>query len=581
MVVYDSSSQTINTWSEDKTMELSRHKTRPINILDLPTDILHNVFDHFRDPQTTVQGKVKFTHKRKYRGRRDDSTDRRQTIQSARLVCQLFNQLASPLLCPILQVQLDQASLDLANDISRSPLIAAGVRGIQVVVDYRPEELATDLSRFKDQRKKDLSRLYNRCSYYAETWFLGGYDENDDTICPLPLREYNEAMDYYHSMCSAWDGCVRPADENANEDGTANDADSLEHQRVLRQCHEEYRQKHDEQHQLITDGSFVNMLAASVSQMTHCSSLRFVDSIDNYLDLSSENPTLLLSKSNTEDLSQFMATPQNWRTIEKLEGGAKLVPAKILSELVIAIHKAETTLRQIHISCFPLLTNYSMICPDRQDQLNPAWADLHAACQHLEEFVFGGGSLNNQPLQYNHLSAEDQTFTDKYLGAMLSGQSLEVVRLNFYAFGISERRNGLNRSKASYRIGSVLGTTNWLRVKWAAISSVSLAQGELEQFCNKLGDRLEAIFLRSVQLESGIWAGSLDILCEKVLSRCLDMKCRVDLRGLTGGEFGKGKETNPLDMFSFRASDLEEPLIVTLSQKYVSGVEVAENPLRG
>jgi hypothetical protein len=260
-------------------MELSCHKVRPINVLDLPTDILHNIFDHFRDPQTTVQGKVKLTQNWKYRGRRDDSIDRRQTIQSARLVCQLFNQLASPLLCPILQVQLDQASLDLANDISRNPLIAAGVRGIQVVLDYRPEELATDLSRFKDQRKKDLSGLYNRCSYYAETWFLGGYDENDDTICPLPLREYNEAMDYYHSLCSAWDRCVRPAD------GNANDVDSLEHQQVLRQCHEEYRQKHEEQHQLITDGSFVSLLAASISQMAHCSSLHFVDSIDNYLDL--------------------------------------------------------------------------------------------------------------------------------------------------------------------------------------------------------------------------------------------------------------------------------------------------------
>ena len=106
--------------------------------------------------------------------------------------------------------------------------------------------------------------------------------------------------------------------------------------------------------------------------------------------------------------------------------------------------------------------------------------------------------MNNQPLRYNHLSAEDQTFTNKYLGAILSGQSLEVVRLNFYAFGISERRNDLHRAKASYRIGSVLDTTNWLRVKRAAISSVSLTQGELEQFCNKLGDRLEAIFLRSV-----------------------------------------------------------------------------------
>jgi hypothetical protein len=563
-------------------MELSRHKIRPINILDLPTDILHDIFDHFRDPQTTVQGKVKFTQKRKIHGRRDDGTDRRQTVQNARLVCQLFNQLASPLLCPILQVQLDQASLDLANDISRNLLIASGVRAIQVVLDYRPEELATDLSRFKDQRKKDLSVLYNKCGYYAETWFLGGYDENDDTICPLPLREYNRAMQYYHSMCSAWDGCVRPADENANEDGTANDADRLEHQRVLRQCHEEYRQKHEEQRQLITDGSFVNILAASISHMAHCSSLHFVDSIDSYLDLYSENPTLLLSKSHTEELSRFMATPQKWRTIEQLEGGAKLVPAKILSELVIAIHKAGATLRHIHIGCFPLLTNYSMLCPDRQDQLNPTWADLHAACQHLEEFVFGGLSMNNQPLRYNHLSAEDQAFTDKYLRAMLSGQSLEVVCLNFYAFGISDRRRGTHRAKASYRIGSILGTTNWLHVKRAAISSVSLNQDELEQFCNKLGDRLEAIRLRSVQLESGSWAGAMDILREKVSSRCLDMKCKVALGGLTGGEFGKGKkERNSLDsMFKFKASDFEEPMIVTLSQKYVSGVEVAENPLR-
>jgi hypothetical protein len=470
-------------------------------------------------PKQQSRVKSNLLKKRKFRGRRDDSTDRRQTIQSARLVCQLFNQLASPLLCPILQVQLDQASLDLANDISRNPFIAAGVRGIQVVLDYRPEELATDLERFKDQRKKDLSGLYNRCSYYAETWFLGGYDEEDDTICPLPLREYNEAVDYYHSMCSAWDGCVRPAYETANEDGNANDADSLEHQRVLRQCHKQYRQKHEEQHQLITDGSFVNLLAASISQMALCSSLHFVDSIDNYLDLYSENPTLLLSKSNTEGLSRFMATPQNWRTIEQLKGGAKLVPAKILSELVIAIHKAGTTLREIHIGCFPLLTNYSTICPDRQDQLNPAWADLNAACQHLEEFVFGGGSLNHQRLRYNHLSAEDQTFTDKYLGAMLSGQSLEVVRLNFYAFGISERRNDLHRIKASYRIGSALGTTNWLHVKWAGISSVSLTQGELEQFCNKLGGRLEAIFLHSVQLQSGSWAGALAYYAKR---SCLD-----------------------------------------------------------
>ena len=143
------------------------------------------------------------------------------------------------------------------------------------------------------------------------------------------------------------------------------------------------------------DGSFVNILASSMSQLEHCRSLHFVDGIDRYLDSYRKNPNLILT--NTEELSQFMITPQDWRTIEKLEGGAELIPAKILSELLIAIHHAGTTLQELHISCFPLLSNYSMISPDRQDRLNPAWADLCAACQQLERFTFGrGGSMNHQ-----------------------------------------------------------------------------------------------------------------------------------------------------------------------------------------
>ncbi len=43
---------------------------------------------------------------------------------------------------------------------------------------------------------------------------------------------------------------------------------------------------------------------------------------------------------------------------------------------------------------------------------------------------------------------------------------------------------------------------------------------------------------------------ALDILREKILSRCLDMKCRVNFRRLTGGEFGKVKKKQTSDWFS-------------------------------
>jgi hypothetical protein len=110
----------------------------------------------------------------------------------------------------ILQVRLDQASLDLVNDISRSPLIAAGVRSIQVVLDYRPRELAADLSRFKDHRKKVLNKIYRRCEYDDESLYLGdsldddeklslgGYDDVDTL-----REEYRKAMGHYRSICLA------------------------------------------------------------------------------------------------------------------------------------------------------------------------------------------------------------------------------------------------------------------------------------------------------------------------------------------------------------------------------------------
>ena len=155
-------------------IELLRNKTGQINVLDLPRGILFSIFDCFR--YLRVWGNSKWRYDRP----NDDSTLNCQTIQSARLVCRLFHQLASPLLCPILQVRIDQASLDLVNDISRSPLIAAGVRSIQVVLDYRPKELATDLSRFKDYRKEDLYQIWKSCDWRAESLYLGGYDDDND-----------------------------------------------------------------------------------------------------------------------------------------------------------------------------------------------------------------------------------------------------------------------------------------------------------------------------------------------------------------------------------------------------------------
>ncbi|OBT82927.1 hypothetical protein VE02_08714 [Pseudogymnoascus sp. 03VT05] len=446
--------------------EYPRDKTRPMHILHLPMDILLSIFDHVQNNKNI-----------KLHTRRDE--DDIKTIQSARLVCTLFNRLASPFLCLILTVQLDQASLDCADKISRTPLIAAGVRSIDVVLHYCPKELAEDLSRYKNQRENDLNSLSSSCDYRAETWYLGGYDPDDETVCEQPLGVYNKAMADYSAIISAWDEYI------GQPDVASTDEDTLRYQEILRQGHEEYMQKHKEQFRLIMDRSFVKTLASAISRMRHGTSLHFVDEIGgwDYLNRCSDDPTRI--STHLDELPRLMAIPLDWQTIEDLEGGAELLPAKILSELPIAIHKADATVLNILIRCFPTVKHYSMIRPGH-DPNNPSWPDLRSASQHLTEFFL---STNQPPIRDRHLRPEEHCPIDQYLCAILSGHDIEDVRLYFHGSNVND--GGL------YRIGP----------------------GKLENFFRKLdGSRMERVYLRNVELLDGNWAEALDLLRERVAS---------------------------------------------------------------
>ena len=520
--------------------EYPRDKTPPMHILHLPTDILLSIFDHLHNCEN-VQRHI-----------RDD--DKIKTIQSARVVCSLFNRLASPFLCPRLTVQLDQTSLERADMISRTPLIAAGVRTIYVVLHYCPKELAEDLSRYKLQREEDLNSLSSTCAY-------------DSVGCADDDRRFQKAIEDYSAITSAWDEYIRQPDV------ASTDEDTLRYQEILRQCHEEYRQKHEEQFRLIMDGSFVKTLASAISRMRHCTTLYFVDEVDfcYYLHRLADDPSRMSTHPN--ELPLLMTTPLDWETIEGLEGGAELLAAKILSELPIAIHKAGATIPNIQVRCFPTANNYPMIRPGH-DPNNPAWLDLRSASQHLTEFFL---YANEPRISDRHLRPEEHSPIDQYFCAILSGQDIEDVHLHFHKENVDDGR--------LYPIGTILATVNWPRLKEFSISGVSLDQGKLENFFRKLdGARMERVYLSDVELLDGSWAGALDLLRERVASRCLDGKCEVEFVRLIGGGFGKGILTKSRSYKHW--SIVEEPYkesdeekLIAQAQSYVLGVRL-QNPLR-
>jgi hypothetical protein len=516
-------------------------------------DILFSIFDHLHDGRYI-----------RYRG---DIVVK--TIQSARLVCSLFNRLASPLLCPVVTVQLDRASLDRADEISRTPFIAEGVRSIDVVLHYRPKELADDMRRYKKQRRKDLRTFIHGCDYFAETWSLGEYDEDDETICKHPLRVYNKAIEHLCAASSAWKDYFNQSDVAAIDEST------LRYREILRRGHEEYRRKHEEQYWLIMNGSFVGTLASAISRMRRCGSLDFVDEISEtiYLEPSSADPTLM--STNPEELPRLMAAPFNWRTIEKVKGGAELLPAQILSELPIAIHKAGATMSAINLRCFPTINNCSMI---NLPNCSPAWPELRVACQHLTKFEL---DRNCHAVRYLNLLPEKEDPINEYFCSVLSGQGIEDVDLNFYAFNLNYTGDA-DEADGMYDIGTILAAANWPRIQQLRISYVLIHRNGLESFCNRLdGGSMKQFDLNNVKLLGGSWAGVLDILREKLASRCLDGKCRVSFSELKGGEFRKEDMKWTKDRWSFSSieSGDEQKLIFAQAESYVSGDGLL-NPLR-
>ncbi|KAH8812186.1 hypothetical protein F5884DRAFT_898498 [Xylogone sp. PMI_703] len=529
-------------------------RIRAPSILSLPVDILRSIFDHFEDWEDWDPKKDRV--KWRYRPYCGDEPRCNQTIQDARLVCRLFNQVASPLLCRIIQVRLNHASINRLKGISTNPLLAAGVRGIQVILDYRPRELSTDLLRYKDQGKKDIQRVYDCCDYHAEPCTFGVFEFDYDEE---PGREYYDAMDYYSSVRLAWDDRISSAESNVK------DEDRLEFQKFLHKSHEEYRRKHEEQLQLIMDGSFVNIIALSMSRMPNCYFMHFVDIMEDYLYPYVDEPTLLLN--NIEEFAPVMTSPPDWRAVERLQGVTELVPAKLLSELPIAINNAGVILKEINITAFPLLTNYSVICPNHDDLLNPAWPALREACRYIEKFEFGTGGLYNALARYNNHAAEEQISINNYFHAMLSSQNLKTVRLNLGRYTLDE--DGGSKRTGWFHIGSVLATINWPQIRCVRLQEVSINQDELEKFCNGLGNGLRELSLSGVHLLTGSWVGVLDILREKISSSSLITTCRLIFQSFSSGEFGMMREGEE----SYKQNSL-----IIRSQNYVLGLEI-EDPL--
>ena len=540
-----------------RAMELSRGRIRQLSILSVPPELLHDIF-HFT---------FRYDHLPQYGAKCRDQI--RNSACQIRLTCRTFDQFTSPYLIHenTLTVKLTQDSLDRLECFARNNHISKAIRKVILVLDYRPENLATDISAFSTFMLDLLRAKDIYCRDQMGTFLESPGDEH------LPCAA---AIVNFEHMQMAWG--LGPTDRRYYLSRCD------EYRKTLLDAHAEYRVEHRKQMELITTGSFVNTVSSAIARLPNFRELIFSTS-DRYMYGKGEDSGTLEPLLDNQELFKFLTRPLTWPENEKA-CATNLPPARILTELPIALHSAGVSKYHLYINCFPNRSSMSSIWPPQPSSHNPPMSNtineaiLRAACRNLTGFWF-------VPFDDIYLEHEDGDPLDKeqlwlYLSCAIANPNLELLGLDMSAYVLES----LDRDR-SCNIGSFLDSIecSFPRLKVFALMSISLNPGQLERFCHLIGDKLEFVTLSYLHLD-GSWAGVVDAMRGRFLTGNNSRRRSIYLETLYGDDLHGKDITNDSNWDSYSGPYLDS----TSANKWRKGKileayimdtnETAKNPLR-
>ncbi|KAK7961666.1 3-ketoacyl-CoA reductase [Apiospora aurea] len=609
-------------------------RPKPVGVLDLPFDILHLIFDEFRTTPDTWP---------------EERMARRQTTRALRQVCQRFCTAATPFLFDTVTIRLEAASARRAEAfLTQNPLLAASVHHVVVSLACRDPVQARDLAAFTRAREQDLGRML---CWYDRSWkdSLYGRDKeargevfgvvNEDDIYESRLDrgerdwfspEAAECFRNYHRIVNAWKEIRKeePSESTREDGGDSGDAghnicaaaggfvgeetdrDKALHtyRQLLREAHELYGQKYQEQLEFIESGSFPQTVGRCLAKMrqeglqltvTHEPGLR-------PLNGSGQPHDAAWYINDNERLLWALSTPHYWHHFATDPSEGMAVPAvRLLTEIPLACYQAGAPVKSLDIKCFPAAGRYSDLFPlsPKLPSLQEWAAELRAACQRLECFKFNphGGGVPQALLE--HASALDGVYIDTFLFAMIAGPKLEDVTLCMQALTFTVAGDAVD-DQGNYDLGPILASAagQWTHARKLFLSSFCLTQPDLETMYQRLAvGALEQIVFCGVRLRPApdggetSWAGALDILREQLMRRPGGKPVSdLDFAFFSGGEIDdicaeverrRPQEDIDRDWIEGKICPFSLEIqcnIQTLAQCYVVGdARVAENPLRG
>ncbi|KAH8655305.1 hypothetical protein BX600DRAFT_469466 [Xylariales sp. PMI_506] len=339
-----------------------RRRIRPLNILDLPDELLMQVFDYVRGH--TSASDAYFSNI--IRGDIDQ-------IKKVRLTCRRFCTTSSHLLLQSVEVNLTRQSLGCLEEISRHPIIRKGILAIRVTLEFYGALLAEDIRNFARYHESRLDREMDQWEYFSR---------HSSPVSTKSPKDYSDALARADSIYDSW--------HDVAEDGVAEDDDSVG-TIILRRAHEQYRQHYQDQ-KILREGLFTQI---TTEAMTRLPAMAWMDIEDGNRSRSMESYrkyVLEVEAMNQYDLlhDKLVIPTKSWDDTQL--HGLDDEPVELLSELLLAALRAKISLRGLHIWTPPPMIISRLLPGDEDDHsiLQTASENLKAVWFNPWQSVQGG-----------------------------------------------------------------------------------------------------------------------------------------------------------------------------------------------
>ncbi|KAK2731408.1 hypothetical protein CKAH01_09056 [Colletotrichum kahawae] len=441
----------------------SRKHVRPLNLGDMPHDILAPVFAAEENQTIIEKGYRPLEYHR----------DKQQLdlMKSLRLTCRSLADMMSPLLFSSFTVRLTDESLTKLVYISRHPTLGKGIKTIRTAAPYQDVFIAENPAHFVDHV------LY----LMVQSFMIDDEDTGRSRWCGgLP----GEEAAYFEFMKSVANFRSLDRDEGLNARMPGGDwyAAFSQHALLFR-CWNVYRNKVAEEFRVL-DGiynegdNFVRLVVDAIARMPSVETLAFSDH-------SHDQPWALRhrgtrNKFTDEPLFDFFTRGSNWENARNLpSAGSQNRCLLLLVSLLSTIGSRNIELKhlEINVTAPNTLTGFG-VAPEAREIFQRALRNVEFLKFHISPDPFNRTPI---PLKYPPREPEELDSLDEFLDCLLSSNNLRELDLSFKSL----RKENVD-NPVRYYLPSLWKARPWPHLRKATLDSVCMDSTKLKNF---LGDR--------------------------------------------------------------------------------------------